>query len=174
MSIVFPPVSDDKISADLRYLTEVLVVNGLGDQGHVGGILGGEFGYGVPYENETFLLHPFCWCERSDCAWCLSCECGEDAERYFLRDGSEVDAATFFDHGGYGSGSSMSVAERQCTNCREGRRPAPNFLHRSSGTRVRWYKYIGRDNEVDLAADWTAVMSDCLVSLARPAAPVPA
>lgn len=26
--------------------------------------------YGACYENDTFMMHTFCWCEREDCPWC--------------------------------------------------------------------------------------------------------
>jgi len=26
--------------------------------------------YGVHVDNEQFMMHPFCWCEREDCSWC--------------------------------------------------------------------------------------------------------
>lgn len=35
-----------------------------------GGLLGGEFGYGVEYENDVFMMHPYCWCEQENCGWC--------------------------------------------------------------------------------------------------------
>jgi hypothetical protein len=42
----------------------------------------------------------------------------------------------------------------------------PNFRHQASGFEVRWYKYIGRDNELkNEPADPAAVISECLLSL---------
>jgi hypothetical protein len=32
--------------------------------------LGGEYGYGVEFENDIFMMHPFCWCEQDGCGWC--------------------------------------------------------------------------------------------------------
>ena len=26
--------------------------------------------YGVNYENGTFLMHMFCWCDKDGCSWC--------------------------------------------------------------------------------------------------------
>lgn len=26
--------------------------------------------YGTRIDNEIFMMHPFCWCERKDCKWC--------------------------------------------------------------------------------------------------------
>jgi hypothetical protein len=45
--------------------------------------------YGVNYENDIFMMHRYCWCEQSNCPWCLGCECGDDVQRYFV-DGKEV------------------------------------------------------------------------------------
>ena len=32
--------------------------------------LGDEMGYGVHFENDTFEMHPYCWCESDDCPQC--------------------------------------------------------------------------------------------------------
>jgi hypothetical protein len=138
LAIVLPPCSDDKISADLRYLTEVLMDRG---EETTGGLLGGEYGYGAEFENDTLMMHPYCWCEQSDCPWCLPCECE------------------------YANGWKHPVT-RVCRRCAEGLEHAPNFLHKPSGTTVHWYKYIGRSMDVDLREDWLTVMGDCLRSLA--------
>lgn len=26
--------------------------------------------YGTNFENDTFMMHQFCWCGRDDCPWC--------------------------------------------------------------------------------------------------------
>jgi len=36
------------------------------------GLLGGEFGYGARVDNDVFMMHPFCWCDKDDCPWCES------------------------------------------------------------------------------------------------------
>jgi len=68
--IVTPPIAESDIDTDLVNLTEYLVKSGaVGDQ--TGGYgLGGEFGYGVDFENDVFMMHHFCWCEKDDCDWC--------------------------------------------------------------------------------------------------------
>lgn len=164
LTIILPERSEDGVSVDLRYLTEVLHCNGMAD-GEQGGALGGEFGYGADFENDTFRLNRFCWCERPDCQFCLSCECGEDAARYFLADGNEVEEPAFYKAGGYSTGRVEKVPERQCVNCREERKPSPLFLHKPSGSNVSWYKYIGRSMEINVRVPWQTVMSDCLASL---------
>jgi hypothetical protein len=45
--------------------------------------------YGSNYDCDEFMMHPFCWCERSDCPWCRSCECPDSAFHYLV-DGAEV------------------------------------------------------------------------------------
>ena len=35
-----------------------------------GGGLGGEHGYGRNYENETFMMHSYCWCDKTNCKRC--------------------------------------------------------------------------------------------------------
>lgn len=27
-------------------------------------------GYGNSFENDTFMIHPYCWCEEDGCKWC--------------------------------------------------------------------------------------------------------
>ena len=26
--------------------------------------------YGTHFEDDKFMMHPFCWCEKDDCPWC--------------------------------------------------------------------------------------------------------
>ena len=66
--IALPEVSDDQIGHDLVWLTERLMKTQGAETS--GGFLGGEFGYGAYFENDVFMMHPFCWCDRDDC-------CGE-------------------------------------------------------------------------------------------------
>jgi hypothetical protein len=56
------------VADDLRDLTEVLVTKHNRD--HVGGLLGGEWGYATDFSNDTFELHPFYWGD---------CTCAHDA-----------------------------------------------------------------------------------------------
>lgn len=44
---------------------------------------------------------------------------------------------------------------------------APHFWHKPSGSIVRWYKYIGRDMECDLKADWHTIISECRKSITQ-------
>jgi hypothetical protein len=69
--------SDDALSLILCVLTRELQRH-TGEQS--GGGLGGPFGYGLAFENDVFMMHPYCWCERPDCAWCRTCVCETDEQ----------------------------------------------------------------------------------------------
>lgn len=101
-----------------------------------GGFLGGEFGYGAYYENDTFMMHPFCWCEKDDCGWCA----GIGAIPQLLRDISNT---------------KYNESER-----------LPNFLYKPSGFKMWWYKYIGRGEEQEgkLPKDWYKKCVDSLLN----------
>lgn len=119
IKLVLPQRSEDSLSEGLRWLTEA-ACRALGEDGAGG--LGGSFGYGVDYENDTFAMRRFYWGE-----------CGCDDEHK--------------------------------PGC-----PAmlPNFLHKPTGFAVRWYKYIGRDNQVEGECDLAAVLNECAASLPTP------
>lgn len=42
----------------------------------------------------------------------------------------------------------------------------PNFLHKASGARIEWYKYIGRDMKVEAPEgfDWQACIQECIAA----------
>lgn len=46
----------------------------------------------------------------------------------------------------------------------------PNFHHKASGSRIKWYKWIGRDNEVEMpeGVDFRAIIAECIASLPLP------
>lgn len=59
--------------------------------------------YGTDFENDVFMIHRFCWCDREDCPWCSGCRCPDSAFHYFL-DGKEVSYSEYqkvFDDTGY-------------------------------------------------------------------------
>jgi hypothetical protein len=119
----YDPANEDALSEGLYALTEAISFTGTEISG---GLLGGTYGYGANYENDTFMMHPFCWCEREDCPWC-----GEiGAMPQLLRDVL---------------GAKYAESER-----------APNFLFKPTGFKVWWYKYIGRDQETQgtMPNDW--------------------
>jgi hypothetical protein len=89
VQVVVPAVSRDEISIGLRNLTRALADRGIGRADAFG--LGGPDGYGVDYENDTFLMHPYCWCEQESCRWCSEDACGcphPEVEHYL--DGERV------------------------------------------------------------------------------------
>lgn len=99
--IILPERAEDALSEGLRLLTRHL--HRMGHEG-ARGFLGGEDGYGVEYENDTFMMHPFCWCERMDCPWCGGCDCPEEAFHYYV-DGVEVshdEWLRFYNHAVHG------------------------------------------------------------------------
>lgn len=111
-----PAASSDALSTFLRMLTFKLYALGKDERGFGG--FGGAFGYGANFENDTFMMHRYCWCEKDGCVWCA----GE----------------------------------------------APNFHHKPSGLTVRWYKYIGRDNEMSCSDELLtlhALATSCLQSI---------
>jgi len=69
--IIMPEKSGDCVSEGLRKITKALKSNGIEI---ASAFLGGEFGYGTDFENETFMIHHFCWCEEPDCKWCNGTE----------------------------------------------------------------------------------------------------
>ncbi len=54
-------------------------------------------------------------------------------------------------------------------DCQQSIANRPNFTHKASGLEIRWYKYIGRDNEVnqtDLTMGaWREILEACLHSI---------
>lgn len=93
----FGAADEETVAGLLRSITERMFQLGHGYDS-IGG-LGGEFGYGVNYEDDLFMIHRYCWCEQDECPWCA----GE----------------------------------------------APNFLHKPSGLKIHWYKWIGRSMEIE-------------------------
>ena len=89
-TVLFLPEKNlGSLSGHLRNLTKLIHESKLADASGYG--LGGEFGYGVDFENDVFMLHRFCWCEKDHCLWCMGCDCPEGARipHYFI-DNREV------------------------------------------------------------------------------------
>jgi hypothetical protein len=115
--IFTPPTASTEIDCDLVELTKYLVKT-VRDDGARGGFgLGGEFGYGVNFENDTFMMHRFCWCDEDTCEWCNG--------------------------------------------------DAPNFWHKPSGLKIKWYKWIGRSMEYNNhpGKGWSKIFQSCIESL---------
>lgn len=87
--------------------------------------------YGADVRTDKFVMHPFCWCEKPDCPYCLEDELiiSEDMIQRF---GNDLDND----------------------------RTAPNFWYKPLDYKVWWYKYIGRSVKVNkiLSADEFAGM----------------
>lgn len=147
----------------LRLITRWLGAAGVAG---VAGMLGGSDGYGARFGNDVFGMHPFCWCDRAECAWCRGCECPDEAHIYLV-DSRVVDAGYWFDTGGYsGAGERRYRLDEslRCAHCRRGYQ-TPNFWHMPSRSAICWYKYIGRGMSESLHVPWPAILSDCLNSL---------
>lgn len=123
--LVFPPADDDDISTGLRQITEA-IENACPDVDGAYG-LGGEFGYGAPWDSDVFEMRRYNWSE---------CNCEYAAD--------------------WGPEECLRGHSNQCNI------GAPNFRHKASGFEVRWYKYIGRDNEFVGSCDWKSVLAECL------------
>lgn len=164
-------VDDWSLAGGLVALTKFLIEEH--KQEWAGGLLGGEFGYGVPFATDKFMMMPFCWCESDDCPWCCGCDCEFD---YFI-EGKPVDEEAFYRAGGYRNG--VPTLRVECDVCKTGgpaaiigggpNKGAPNFWHYGSGLQVRWYKWIGRDMEVEgPEGDWPLILADSFQSVGAP------
>lgn len=90
-----PGRSSNAVSHGLRILTHQLILR-VPESTQGGGVFGGAFGYGVEFENDAFLMHPYCWCERADCLWCSGCACNEAPyEVGHYLDGQRVSVAAY-------------------------------------------------------------------------------
>lgn len=87
MNNIIPSIAENKIELNLCKLTELIVENKLADEPGYG--LGGHWSYGTDFENSTFLIHSFCWCEEDDCPWCIGCSCSDNAYHHYI-DNKEV------------------------------------------------------------------------------------
>jgi len=106
IKIIIPKGATTNVENDLVKLTKFLSKKLKIETGYG---LGGEYGYGVEFENDTFMMHPFCWCEKETCGWCQGIN--------------------------------------------------PNFLFKPTGAVIKFYKWIGRDQEQrgKLPKDWLEV-----------------
>ena len=68
MQIFIPKGATTNIELGLVTLTEA--ISKMNPDLVSQGLLGGRFGYGANYENDVFMMHPYCWCDKDDCVWC--------------------------------------------------------------------------------------------------------
>jgi hypothetical protein len=186
VSVNVPTPSKDSVSDMLRRLTREIHERGLAEKNE--GCFGGEYGYGCDYENDVFLMHPYCWCDEKGCPWCAWCS-GSGRDEPHREDCYSTRLAairkrhgdrSIFTNVAYGKERTALCVEMgldpergsevHCTCDREERVSAcdcdfhqgrgdfrfgkgvenPNFWHKPTGVRVRWYKYIGRCMEIEL------------------------
>jgi hypothetical protein len=160
MQIIIPEISNDSVSNDLRDLTQTLMQLG---HATTGGLLGGENGYGVYFENEVFAMHPYCWCEGDDCKWCNPCLCPAEVDTYLVNK-VEVDIETWAKTDKQNR-EIVHNKELECKRCSEKIESAPNFLHKPTNSKIWWYKYIGRGMEFGLHANWKDIMKEVKESI---------
>lgn len=173
LRVVVPEVSDGQVADDLVWLTEHL----MSTQGAetTGGFLGGEFGYGADFENDTFQMHPYCWCESDACPWCWGCVCPEGASVYEVR-GTRVtfdEWCAEYERTGNRDRTHRKDPDLVCDYCTGERVSAPNFWHKPTDSRVHWYKYIGRSMDVTVHGEWRTILADCVASLTTDPQPTP-
>ena len=164
VTVVLPAVDDDELSRGLIELTRAARKAGYATSD---GLLGGQDGYGAWVDNDVFGMHPYCWCAQDDCPWCLPCLCPDGALELRI-DGRPVDAGDFYSTGGSrgpGHREQVTRTELLCRRCAQGLVRAPNFWHKPSGSWVTWYKYIGRDSQAQLNAQWPDILAESLASL---------
>lgn len=94
----------------------------------------GDTKYGTEIDNDVFMMHPFCWCEREDCPWCAF-GCSEVCNP---EQGIRCDECP-----------GIRFAAQGSIDCSE----APNFWHKPTGLRIWWYKYVGRGMESNMPID---------------------
>jgi hypothetical protein len=147
-----PGRSEDGLSSALRVLTHQLTVK-QSEADRSGGVFGGEYGYGVSFENDVFLMHPYCWCDNAECPWCAGCACADDATQCAWCRGVH----RWAERGALPPHEWPSLG-------------APHFWHKPTGLRVWWYKYIGRGMEMHpgTATDVEFVINACLASIGSP------
>lgn len=95
--------------------------------------------YGTDYENDVFLMKPYCWCDKEDgtCLWCIHGDHPQFDELLRAR---------------FGTTDYQEYRDRRYYD-------PPNFWFKPTDFRLNWYKYIGRDmasNKEEIAGDFLA------------------
>ncbi|MFA5307415.1 MAG: hypothetical protein WC365_08260 [Candidatus Babeliales bacterium] len=205
IKLFVPPVASTEIENELVELTKEITNRILGGRRQGGGLLGGYYGYGTNYENEVFMLHQYCWCEKNDCPWCNECCCVPKSEGYldgkpisnWSKENEKIVAPLPWNVAKEGTVAYKkavkefddSIIERDkrlkivypeiihhckyapmMANRKRGDswlpQVAPNFWHKSSGLKIWWYKWIGREMKYDREPrNWAKIYEQCLVSI---------
>jgi hypothetical protein len=153
VQIITPPVADMTEQLDFGLVALTEAIEQLDPERVAHGCLGGSHGYGAHWENEVFMMNPYCWCEQTDCLWCTPWLSNEveatEEESEAHRQKQEDECAAL-----YGVGAKQ----------------APNFWHKRTGLRVNWYKWIGRGMTVENGegVNVADVMRECMDSLRAP------
>jgi hypothetical protein len=151
----FPARQMDELADALVTLTEH-ICNKDPDR-EVGGFLGGRFGYGAEWDSAVFEMFP-----DGD----YDCDCGQDAafgEEFDRRFSKEVQKRD-----GFWLRADVKALEEKYACKPTCIKVRPNFRHKPSGLTVRWYKYIGRDMEVEGSGDVAAILAECIADVAAP------
>lgn len=161
IEVIVPAGADETDVLDFSLVVLTEAISKLDEDKVVHGFLGGEFGYGAHWDNDVFQMHPYCWCEQPDCAWCYGCTCGDNTmvDYHTTKPGIKCDwCSEVHKYGGVGA---LPPDD-------EPHYGAPHFWHKPSGFRVWWYKYIGRGMNVHNPnnADVAAIFRECMKSLA--------
>lgn len=97
--------------------------------------------YGCDYENDVFLMKPFCWCDREGvCPWCCHVESVDEYNEDYAESG-------IFDRF-----KPLTFTHRYYD--------PPNFWFKPDNFRVIWYKYIGRGMETNKSAFSANMLED--------------
>ena len=174
-----PGRDNDALSIGLRMLTHRLsILNSDLANPNLG--FGGQFGYGADFENDTFLMHPYCGCDKEgECPWCTGCRIYQERNAcQVCADGSGYDtvkrrrAAPLELRCDYAAGRGIFARFAPWTwDCERPYYDPPHFWHKPSDYRVRWYKYIGRENKTnrDISGEeWVGILRSVLTSIGRP------
>lgn len=173
IEIILPPTADqsDPLEFSLIALTQAIGQINSAQVAH--GLLGGEYGYGAHWENDVFLMHPYCWCgKEGECPWCTGCAVYQDAgackvcsdEGLSLEQRRSAPPEQKCDYSS-GRGVFARFGPWTLDHQRHYYDP-PNFWHKASNFRVTWYKWIGRETTTNgISADLAAIFAECLASL---------
>ena len=121
-------IDENKIADDLNLLTDKL--SRLGLQTSDG--LGGPTGYGTYFENEVFGMHPYCWCDQNDCAWCAGCTCDDGVYSFYSKEGIEVSLENYLTN--ISDNYLLKDEKLICDYCKGVVVVAPNFWHKKSNS----------------------------------------
>lgn len=105
--------------------------------------------YGQPFDGDTFQMHPYCWCERSSCPWCLGCACPSDASVCTDKAGNVIKDEQWYSLADEERGPEIVFSDKLCGNCRDQTPRAVNFYYAPLDWKLNWYKYIGRSMEAN-------------------------